>query len=69
MNIDNLTPEQFRITQQCGTEAPFTGRFVNHNDNGNYTCICCDQLLFFPKPNLTLAPDGLAFMILLMPTV
>ncbi|MCH9745195.1 MAG: peptide-methionine (R)-S-oxide reductase MsrB [Proteobacteria bacterium] len=49
MNIDNLTPEQFRITQQCGTEAPFTGRFVNHHDNGNYTCICCDQLLFSSK--------------------
>ncbi len=46
MDLDNLTPEQFRVTQKCGTEAPFTGEYVNHHEDGNYLCICCDQVLF-----------------------
>lgn len=46
MDLNNLTPEQFRVTQQCGTEPPFSGKYVDHHENGNYTCICCDQVLF-----------------------
>lgn len=41
-----LTPEQFRITQQSGTEAPFTGQYVNHYESGDYVCVCCNNLLF-----------------------
>lgn len=44
-----LTPEQFRITQQQGTEAPFTGEYVHQNQSGNYLCICCNNLLFSSK--------------------
>ena len=46
MDLSKLTPQQFKVTQQCGTESPFTGEFVDHHEDGNYTCICCDQVLF-----------------------
>lgn len=41
-----LTDEQFQVTQQKGTERPFTGRYVDHKDDGTYTCICCGTPLF-----------------------
>ena len=41
-----LTAEQFRVTQECGTEPPFTGKYYDHHETGNYVCICCDQALF-----------------------
>jgi peptide-methionine (R)-S-oxide reductase len=43
---DKLTPEQFRITQEKGTEAPFSGRYVDHKADGTYACVCCDAPLF-----------------------
>ncbi len=46
MDLSELTPTQYHITQQCGTEMPFTGKYVNHHKDGNYTCVCCDQVLF-----------------------
>ncbi|CAC9601650.1 Peptide-methionine (R)-S-oxide reductase MsrB (EC 1.8.4.12) [uncultured Gammaproteobacteria bacterium] len=46
MDLSKLTPEQFKITQQCGTEAPFTGKYVDHHENGDYICVCCNQILF-----------------------
>jgi len=47
MDLDKkLTPEQFRVTQQCGTEPPFTGKYVDHHETGDYTCVCCNQVLF-----------------------
>ena len=45
-NKKNLSPEAYRITQECGTEPPFTGEYYNHNKTGNYHCICCDAVLF-----------------------
>ena len=41
-----LTPEQYRITQQKGTEAAFTGAFWNNHDPGVYNCVVCGQELF-----------------------
>ena len=41
-----LTPEQFRITRQGGTERAFTGAYWNHKANGTYACICCGAELF-----------------------
>ena len=41
-----LTPEQIRVTQQCGTEPPFSGKYYNHKGTGTYLCICCDKPLF-----------------------
>jgi peptide-methionine (R)-S-oxide reductase len=41
-----LSDEQFRVTRQCGTEPPFSGKYYNHKGDGVYHCICCDAPLF-----------------------
>ncbi len=41
-----LTPEQFRITRQKGTERAGSGALCSSHDAGKYSCICCDSLLF-----------------------
>jgi len=41
-----LTAEQFEITRNKGTEQPFTGKYNNAKDPGQYHCICCDNPLF-----------------------
>jgi peptide-methionine (R)-S-oxide reductase len=41
-----LSPEQFEITQNKGTERAFTGKYVDHKQDGTYRCVCCDAELF-----------------------
>ena len=41
-----LTEEQFEVTQKKGTERPFTGKYVDHKEDGTYRCVCCDTELF-----------------------
>ncbi|MHA1136588.1 MAG: peptide-methionine (R)-S-oxide reductase MsrB [Candidatus Thorarchaeota archaeon] len=41
-----LSPDQYKVLRQCGTEPPFTGKFVNHKDNGVYVCAGCGNELF-----------------------
>jgi len=41
-----LSPEQFKVLRECGTEPPFTGKFVNHKENGVYVCAGCGNELF-----------------------
>jgi peptide-methionine (R)-S-oxide reductase len=41
-----LTPEQYQVARQCGTEPPFTGKYWNLHDDGTYTCVCCGEKLF-----------------------
>ncbi|XP_075907455.1 methionine-R-sulfoxide reductase B3 [Nelusetta ayraudi] len=41
-----LTPAQYNVTQERGTESPFTGEFTHHKDEGTYNCVVCGSLLF-----------------------
>jgi peptide-methionine (R)-S-oxide reductase len=41
-----LTAEQYRVTQECGTEPPFTGRYYAHKEGGKYLCVVCGNRLF-----------------------
>jgi peptide-methionine (R)-S-oxide reductase len=41
-----LTPEQYAILRKAGTEAPFTGKYVDEKANGMYACAACGAELF-----------------------
>ena len=41
-----LTPEQYHVTRECGTEPAFTGKYWNNKETGIYHCIGCGAELF-----------------------
>ena len=42
----SLTPKQYEILREKGTEPAFTGEFVDNHENGMYTCVACGNTLF-----------------------
>ena len=44
-----LTPEQYRVLREKGTESPFTGELLHNEDSGMYTCAACGAELFDSK--------------------
>ena len=43
---EQLTPEQYYVCREKGTERPFSGEFCHHERDGTYTCVCCGAVLF-----------------------
>lgn len=55
-----LTPEQYKVLREKGTEPPFSGKFLNHNENGMYTCAACGAELFKSSAKYDSNTPGLA---------
>jgi len=43
---EKLAPEEYRVLREGGTEAPFSGKYVEHHKNGRYHCRACGATLF-----------------------
>lgn len=54
-----LTPEQYRVLRQKGTEAPGSGQWLHNNASGDYTCAACGQVVFRSDTKFESAMPGL----------
>jgi peptide-methionine (R)-S-oxide reductase len=43
---EKLTPEQYHVCREKGTERPFTGKYHDSKEEGTYHCVCCGNELF-----------------------
>ena len=46
---EKLSNDEFDITQNKGTEAPFSGKYLDNKEIGLYRCVCCNSELFSSK--------------------
>ena len=46
LNKKHLNQDQFEVTQNCGTEPPFSGKLLYEKRDGIYSCVVCDFALF-----------------------
>lgn len=54
-----LTPEQYHVLVEKGTEVPFTGKYLNHKEKGMYTCVACGAELFSSDTKFDSSTPGL----------
>jgi peptide-methionine (R)-S-oxide reductase len=47
--MNKLTPEQYHVLKEKGTESPFTGRLLHNKKEGKYSCAGCGSVLFSSK--------------------
>ena len=64
-----LSPEEFRITRQKGTEQAFTGKYWNTKQSGIYTCRCCGEQLFSSETKYDSGCGWPSFFRAITPTV
>ncbi len=55
-----LSPEQYKVLRQNGTEAPFSGELLNENRDGMYTCAACGAEVFSSNTKYESDVSGLA---------
>jgi len=46
---ERLSPDQYRVVAEKGTEAPFSGEYLHHTERGMYRCVVCGAELFSSK--------------------
>jgi peptide-methionine (R)-S-oxide reductase len=64
-----LTDVEYNVTREKGTEQAFTGKYVDHHENGIYHCVCCNTALFDSKTKFDSGTGWPSFYQILKPGV